>query len=218
MVDVYTIPKSYTNIDTLKSLDESGLPIAVRHQGLIVDLFGTDKSGESLVIENLKSKILPTLDDELNARVAQIGDVAGLERLATSGSQLIKYIRKDGEFLLHFVKECPKYVYYIKKNLNFYWNLFYRSYILSYVFPKSSVFLEEFNSHINNFVAYGFVNKWYKDTLYILALEGNIKKRDFVESHKVSLTLEHLQLAFMILGIGYFFGILCFIFEHRSFN
>lgn len=108
MVDVYTIPKSYSNIDTLKSLDESGLPIAVRHQGLIVDLFGTDKSGESLVMENLKSKIIPTVDDELNLRVAHIGDVAGLERLATSGSQLIRYIRKDGEFLLHLVKECPK--------------------------------------------------------------------------------------------------------------
>lgn len=61
-----------------------------------------------LVIENLKSQIIPTLDDELNARVAHIGDVAGLERLATSKSQLIRYIRKDGEFLLHFVKECPK--------------------------------------------------------------------------------------------------------------
>lgn len=100
-----------------------------------------------------------------------------------------------------------------EKNCNSYLNLFYRSYTLSYVFPKSSVFLEEFNSHINNFVAYGFVNKWYEDTLHVLTLEGNIKKRSFVESHKVSLTLEHLQLAFIILGIGNFAGILCFIFE-----
>lgn len=214
MVDVYTIPKSYSSIDTLKSLDESGLPIAVRHQGLIVDLFGTDKSGETLVMENLKSKIIPTLDDDLNVRVAHIGDVAGLGRLATSRSELIKYIRKDGAFLLHFVKECPKYVFFfIDKNLNSNSNLFYRSYTLSYVFPKSSVFLEEFNSHINNFVAYGFVNKWYKDTLYVLALEGNIKKRSFLESHKVRLTLEHLQVAFFILGIGVFVGFLCFIFE-----
>lgn len=78
------------------------------------------------------------------------------------------------------------------------------------------MFLEEFNKYINKFAAYGLVNKWYKDTLYLLALEGNIKKRGFVESDKVSLTLEHLQTAFIILGIGVLFGTLCFIFELRT--
>lgn len=48
LVDVYTTPTSYPNIDTLETLDKSGIPIGVRHQGLIVDLFGSEQPGTPL--------------------------------------------------------------------------------------------------------------------------------------------------------------------------
>lgn len=48
LVGVYTTPSSYHDIDTLKELDESGISIAVRHQGLIVDIFGDAQPGSPL--------------------------------------------------------------------------------------------------------------------------------------------------------------------------
>lgn len=47
-MDVYTIPKSYPNVDTLTDLDQSNVPIAVRHAGLIVDIFGDELPGTPL--------------------------------------------------------------------------------------------------------------------------------------------------------------------------
>jgi hypothetical protein len=48
LVEKLSTPASYPNIDTLEQLDNSGLWIAVRHQGLIVDLFGDEKPGSPL--------------------------------------------------------------------------------------------------------------------------------------------------------------------------
>lgn len=47
-MDVYTIPKTYANIDTLEALDESNIRIAVEHEGLIVDVFGDEMPGSTI--------------------------------------------------------------------------------------------------------------------------------------------------------------------------
>jgi hypothetical protein len=48
LVEKLSTPASYPNIDTLEQLDSSGMWIAVRHQGLIVDLFGDEQPGTPL--------------------------------------------------------------------------------------------------------------------------------------------------------------------------
>ena len=50
---MYTIPKSYTNLDTLEDFDKSGIPIAVRHWGLIVDVFGNEEPGSPIGINSV---------------------------------------------------------------------------------------------------------------------------------------------------------------------
>lgn len=42
---LHTKKISYPNIDTLEMLDRTGLPIAVRHFGLIVDIFSDAEPG-----------------------------------------------------------------------------------------------------------------------------------------------------------------------------
>lgn len=116
MVDVYTTPSSYQSIDTLDDLYQSQLEIHVRHPGLLTDIFGDEKSGSPL--GNLKKQLKTSEDDFLNERTAYKGDIASLDRLADMPYQTNKLVpRTDGKSLLHLVKECPRYVYSLKKIL-----------------------------------------------------------------------------------------------------
>lgn len=40
MINVYTHPSSYDEIDTLETLNEKNIKIGISHLGLIVDIFG----------------------------------------------------------------------------------------------------------------------------------------------------------------------------------
>lgn len=107
LYDVYTNPKSYADIDTLGDMDRSGIPIAVVHPGLIVDVFGDEKPGSHL--GNLREKLFPTpLDEDLMEKIAKTGKVAGLERSLSMPKVYQQFVRNDGTTYLHSVSECPR--------------------------------------------------------------------------------------------------------------
>lgn len=107
LYDVYTNPKSYADIDTLGDMDRSGIPIAVVHPGLIVDVFGDEKPGSHL--GNLREKLFPTpLDEDLMEKIARTGKVAGLERSLSMPKVYQQFVRTDGTTYLHSVSECPR--------------------------------------------------------------------------------------------------------------
>lgn len=107
LYDVYTHPKFYANLNTLKDVDEAGIPISVTHLGLIVDVFGDELPGTHL--GNLRAKLKPRpMDDFLIAQVAAHGKEAALERFLALPLIEQQYMRPDGQSYLHRVSECPR--------------------------------------------------------------------------------------------------------------
>ena len=105
---MYTHPKFYATLNSLKDVDEAGIPITVVHLGLIVDVFGDELPGSHL--GNLRAKLNPRpMDDFLMDRVAANGKEAGLERVLALPLIEQQYIRPDGQSYLHRVSECPRY-------------------------------------------------------------------------------------------------------------
>lgn len=63
-------------------------------------------------IGSLQKKIVPVSldsDDDVFKRIAGYGDISTLERKQNERILSMKYIRHNGNPLLHFVKECPRY-------------------------------------------------------------------------------------------------------------
>lgn len=133
LINVYTHPSSYDEIDTLEFLDEKNIKLGISHLGLIVDIFGNatpettlgtlhvKKNSTILIIQfifhagSLQKKIVPvSLDCDIFKHIAEHGDISTLERKQNERILSMKYIRHNGNPLLHFVKECPRSV----KNLN----------------------------------------------------------------------------------------------------
>ncbi|XP_055699581.1 uncharacterized protein LOC129799581 [Phlebotomus papatasi] len=195
LVNVYTNSLSYPNIDTLEALDQSGIPIAVVHAGLIVDVLGSDPPGT--LLGNLRQKMFTfTIDNtDILGRIATRGDIAALQRLVDMPKIFQQFVRKDGVPLIHVIRECP------------------RSYRLAYLFPKSSIFLETASYYLSLFAQSGLIRKWFDDTMYIFTLEGSHQNRMFIRAPAIILTLSHLQTAFYILTLGLSISFITFLFE-----
>ena len=200
-MDIYTIRSSYTNIDTLEELDASRLPIVVRHQGLINDVFGTEN--ENTILGHLKERLRVSKSTNTNKEITEKGKMANFLRLAEIELTQAKFVRMDdGMSLLHMVKECP------------------RSYTLAYVFPKASPILDTVNYYLGLFSQSGLLVKWEKATNHIIQMHKAQKLRGFVKQNRVRLKMTHLQWPFVFLICGLilsFLVLLTEIFSHKNF-
>uniref|UniRef100_A0A182JLL2 Ionotropic glutamate receptor C-terminal domain-containing protein n=1 Tax=Anopheles atroparvus TaxID=41427 RepID=A0A182JLL2_ANOAO len=200
LVDVYTTPTSMKNLDTLAELDASGLPIAVNAPALIVDVFGTERPGNT--IGNLKRRLVleqnpahPAGNVVLTGRSAALIRNQDFVRLST------KYLGSDGHARLHRLRECP------------------RSYTLAYLYPRGSPLYLAANWHILNFLQHGLYAKWARDATHTLAMNRAFKVRQFVDRRpsqagQVQLRLGHLLVPFMLLAGGLSLAGVIFACEH----
>jgi hypothetical protein len=88
-----------------------------------------------------------------------------------------------------------------------------RSYSLSYLLPKRSIYIKAINWYINMFMQSGLTFKWHQDSLHYFKLENSLKNKDQYKKNKLKINLEHLEMAFACLFVGYVISTICFIIE-----
>lgn len=95
----------YNDIDLLKDLDDSGLPISFISFSL-TDLFGNNNDNNTTsIMQNLRKK-LQYADNGLK-KAACYRNVSGLIREHHFPIIMEELTGEDGAELLHLVKECP---------------------------------------------------------------------------------------------------------------
>ncbi|XP_017026451.1 uncharacterized protein Ir100a [Drosophila kikkawai] len=191
LATVYIRPLYYRDTNTMRELDESGLPIYIKHPAFKDDLFyGSD----SAVYRRLDSKMMLVAEGEerLIEMVSKRGHFAGVTRSASLELSDIRYVMTKK---VHKIPECPK------------------SYHIAYVLPRPSPYLEEVNRIVLRLVAAGIVGLWTGETKErakwsIQRFPEYLAQLD-VGRWKV-LTLSDVQLAFYALSIGCILaGIVC---------
>ncbi|XP_058176238.1 uncharacterized protein LOC131291067 [Anopheles ziemanni] len=194
LVDVYTTPTSMKNLDTLAELDASRLPIMVNAPALVVDVFGTERPGNT--IGNLKQRLM--LDEHPSkpaGHTVMAGLSAGLIRNQDFVRLSTKHLGEDGNARLHRLRECP------------------RSYTLAYLYPRGSPLYPAANWYILHFLQHGLYSKWERDATHVLAMNRAFKVRQAVtrqpgrqpaggQPGQVQLRLDHLLVPFILLAGG----------------
>lgn len=137
----------------------------------------------------------PSDDNFLCEKIAADKSIAGFERLIDLPLRQQQNIRLDGISLIHVVKECP------------------RSYTIGYLMPHRSIFLEMINKNVLRFLEAGLITKWFNDAMDIFKLQSGLKNREFIQPNTIQLTLEHLQMAFIVLAIGVGLSVIVLIVE-----
>lgn len=126
LIQVYTKPWTYPNIETLDAFDKSGIWVGIQYNNNLVDLF-EDRGGSPLstqilinliavhhsqylinIIGNMKHKLVYNIDETVFGHMAHVGGIAALERGLNEPSQTKKFTRSNGQSLLNFVNECPR--------------------------------------------------------------------------------------------------------------
>ncbi|KFB52177.1 AGAP000293-PA-like protein [Anopheles sinensis] len=193
LVEVYTTPTSMKNLDTLAELDASRLPIMVNAPALVVDVFGTERPGNT--IGNLKQRLkLDEHPSKPTGYAVMAGLSAGLIRNQDFVRLSTKYLGEDGNARLHRLRECP------------------RSYTLAYLYPRGSPLYPAANWYILHFLQHGLYAKWERDAKHVLDMNRAFKVRQAVtrqERHavggqpgQVQLRLDHLLVPFILLAGG----------------
>lgn len=183
LATVYIRPLYYRDANTMSELDESGIPIYIKHPAFKDDLFyGSD----SPVYCRLDAKMMLVAEGEerLIEMVSKKGRFAGVTRSASLELTDSRYVMTKK---VHKIPECPK------------------SYHIAYVLPRPSPYLEEVNRIVLRLVAAGIVGLWTAETKErakwsIQRFPEYLAELD-VGRWKV-LTLSDVQLAFYALSIG----------------
>ena len=103
---------------------------------------------------------------------------------------------KDGDPLLHQVEENIRTAYN------------------AYEVPRNSPYLDTFNFVIRRLSEAGLQGKWFRDTMFMYLVYGNITDESTFKSAKTSpLSLKHMQTPFYILSIGIIVSFVIFIYE-----
>jgi hypothetical protein len=80
------------------------------------------------------------------------------------------------------------------------------------VVQKGSFLLDKFNGLISRLTEAGLINFWWKDVKHTKFLR-ELKNITTPESTAIAMKLKHFQSAFTLLAFGFFFAILCFVWE-----
>ena len=89
----------------------------------------------------------------------------------------------------------------------------FRSYSLSYLLPKRSIYTKSINWYISIFMQSGLTVKWQTDSKFSFNLEHRLKSQDYYRDYKIKINLQHLEMAFLILLLGYVLSTLAFVIE-----
>ncbi|EDW67963.1 uncharacterized protein Ir100a [Drosophila virilis] len=183
LATAYIRPLYYRDPKTLAELDDSQMPIYIKHPAFKDDLF---YGHDSAVYRRLNAKMVLVGEgkDRLISMVARNGRFAGVTRSASLELRDRRYIMTHK---VHKIPECPK------------------TYHIGYVLPRPSPYMDAINTVLLHILAGGLLDHWisemkeraklnihhYPDYLAVLG----------VGQWKV-LTLTDIQLAFYALAIG----------------
>lgn len=196
LATVFIQPIYYKDISDLRELDESGLPIIIKYQAMLDDLFPPNVSS---YMDSLRNKLsLSSSKESLSKIIAEFGKISG----STRESQV--YLENNYWYIsnqLFLIPECPK------------------TYNLAYVVPASSVFLSRFNAVLLRICEGGFIEKFTNDmkfnaTMNTIRTQGTLTDQAVYKSF----TIVDLQLPFYILLIGYVISGILFILERFKFK
>ncbi|CAO1388277.1 unnamed protein product [Diamesa serratosioi] len=179
MSTVFFKPFYFKDINTLESLDKSGIQIQVKYLGYMSDVFPNDSSS---IYHHLKRKMKFTETTKSMMTLVRDSDdkIATITRKSTVSLDNSVYFTKKQ---LHLIPECPKI------------------YNLGYMTAKSSVYLERINQILLDIQRYGLMEKWIKDINFMTTLQYI---RDFDEDNinvKI-LSMKDLQFPFFLLFFG----------------
>lgn len=178
-------PMYYKNIDTLQQFADTRQKILIQFPAMLTDIFPEDSSDTYRVLHG--RMFLDSTETELTAlNVVEMG-------LATVTRKTTLKLMKE-ETLVHMIPECPK------------------SYNLAFVLTANSVFLDRINSIILDINRYGFMSKWIQDSIYKVELESS-KIHPPTSNRARILTIDDMQLPFLVLMFGIFVSFLTFLTE-----
>jgi hypothetical protein len=190
------VPRYLPEINTLKSLDKSGLGIFVT-PGVRSCL--TLDENDKIMAKLWRQLIKHDRNFSVVAyRIARKKDVAGMFRDLTASSYLRnKRYMKDGHPMLHSVRQNILSVYSVC------------------AVPRHSPFLPRFDVIIGRLLEAGLQQKWIGDTVHRAALDCKISPVSHPHAAKPApIGSTHLQTAFYILLIGLLCSTLVFIIQH----
>ncbi|XP_060523185.1 uncharacterized protein LOC132700083 [Cylas formicarius] len=198
LISSFSTTSYYPDINTLEEVDNSGFPIKTS--------FNIFNKNVSDLYRRLSKKVVSNYPKNFSALelVARFGDCYAVERLKDAKVAVnLLYRGKNGEPLLHVVKECPT------------------SHSLAYIVPAGSPYLFKFNLLLLFFKEHGLNTKWTSDFVHALLLEEYRKEQLTDSRYKFGegsmgaspFYLQDVQLAFYILIPGYAFSLLAFIVE-----
>ncbi|XP_065224331.1 ionotropic receptor 21a-like [Planococcus citri] len=190
LVMLLSVPQYYKDIDTLVELNRSGMEIKLGSSGL-VHVFEQDST-----LRTIAKKVVKVTDDDfLNF------NFTFLARFIHHKQKLFRNFsikKQNRSVIVHKITECPL--------------MYYTTFIVAKNFP----FVEEFNSVIASMIESGIIMKWDGEVMVKILKEfkpeANLKHGDEQMENKI-FTLNDLEVAFMILIIGYCCSICIFIRE-----
>lgn len=199
LATAYIRPLYYKDPNTLEELDNSQMPIYIKHPAFRDDLFvGSD----SEVYKRLdaKMKLVGEGEDRLINMVSKLGTFAGVTRAASLDLNDRRYLMTHK---VHKIPQCPK------------------TYHIGFVLPRPSPYLEGMNIVLLRLLAGGVMDFWISQVKEQATL--NIQKYpDYLAELNVGqwkvLRLSDVQLAFYALAIGCLLASLVAVLEFYWFH
>lgn len=184
LATVFIKPMYYKNIDSLQQFADTSQKILIKYPAMLTDLFPEDSSD---TFRTLHSRMFTVARPDLTAvNVTNMG-LATVTRKTT-----LKLMKEDT--MVHLIPECP------------------RSYNLAYVLAANSVYLDRINSIILDINRFGLINKWIEEANYKVKLES-MKINPPSSNIARVLTIDDMQLPFIVLLFGTFIAFLAFCTE-----
>ncbi|KAL7727353.1 hypothetical protein ACLKA6_003012 [Drosophila palustris] len=194
LATAYIRPLYYRDPNTLAELDDSQIPIYIKHSAFKDDLFfGSDYE----VYRRLNAKMLLVGEgeDRLISMVAKRGKFAGVTRSASLELNDRRFIMTH---MVHKIPECPK------------------TYHIGYVLPYPSPYIEGINNILLHILAGGILDFWINEMKERAKMNIHQYPEYLAElsvgKWKV-FTLKDVQLAFYALAIGCVLASLVFLLE-----
>lgn len=194
LATAYIRPLYYRDTNTLAELDDSNMPIYIKHPAFRDDLFyGHDSQVYQQL--NSKMKLVGEGEDRLISMVSNLGGFAGVTRAASLELSDRRYIMTHK---VHKIPECPK------------------TYHIGYVLPNPSPYINGINNVLLHILAGGLLQHWISEmkerAQWSIHRYPEYLAELGVQNWKV-LTLTDVQLAFYALTIGCILAALVWCFE-----
>ncbi|KAJ3647486.1 hypothetical protein Zmor_019363 [Zophobas morio] len=182
----FTTPSYYPEINTVEEVDKSQLPI-MTYVWLLI------KDNSSQLLNRLKVKSIPE-SANMYEIVALYKNVVSIDRkFDVEVAIRTQFTGDDGVPLLHMVKEDIA------------------TFLLSCIVPKGSPYLLMFNNVITSMFEGGFIKKWDNDVVESIMVE-RINRMISAKKFK-AFSLDDIQAAFYITGVGYVCSVVAFVGE-----